>query len=59
MGRAARGKRAQALIEHAGRRLAAQPPVTELRGRGIDDEGGWDRDETRDIPVAARATPRL
>lgn len=31
-----------------------QELVAELRGRGIDDEGGWDCSATSDIPVAAR-----
>lgn len=29
--------------------------VTELRGRGINDEGGWDCDVTKDIPVVEGA----
>lgn len=29
--------------------------VAELRGRGIDDEGGWDCDITQNIPVAGGA----
>lgn len=31
--------------------------VTELRGRGIDDEGGWDCDATEGIPVAGEEAP--
>jgi hypothetical protein len=31
--------------------------ATELRGRGIDDEGGWDCPATEGIPVAS-ASPR-
>jgi hypothetical protein len=32
--------------------------TAELRGRGIDDEGGWQCDVTEGIPVAGRRAPR-
>jgi hypothetical protein len=32
--------------------------VTHLRGKGVDDDGGWDCDATEGIAVAAPAGPR-